>query len=726
MPDPIPNCRWRCPYGDAKERARAPARRRLLRRAIVATACALAVPAPLAAPAQSTTVPQSTPAPATSSAHTLSTVVVTATQTPEPEFYTPTAVSVIASGDVVNGPPGVSLAQTLARVPGLVAQNRQSYAQDLQISSRGFGARASFGVRGIRLLIDGVPASGPDGQGETDMFDLASIQRIEVLRGPFSALYGNASGGVIQVFTKDGPPQPTLTGETMFGSYGTRIRHMEFGGTSGKLNYMLDGTHFETHGYREHSAARRDNFMGKFTYDLGKDSSLMLLVNGEDQPHALDPSSLNAEQVKVDPTQAVDNVFRFNAGEKHRDVRSGLVWRQQVDANDRLYVMGWTGHRRVLQFLPFGGGDPLGGGAVVDLHNRMGGGDVHWTREGSIGASEYTVTGGASHQRLHEKRRGYVNDDGAAGDLRRHEDDVSTQSAVYAQGQIVLAPWRLFAGVRRTRVRIDSHDHYITTLNPDDSGVQVFSRTTPVVGVLYQASPSLNLYANYGAGFQTPALAELAYKPGGGTGFNRALMPSTSHNYEIGFKARPRNRAQISLALYDIKTADEIVVAGSQNGRTSFDNAGRTRRIGTELSFDSPLGGGFAAYAAYTWLKATFTGARLDGNRLPGVPRQTLYAELNWKYDPLGFNAAVDTQWRGKVFVDSANSQAAAGYAVVNLRAGFHQAVGAWRLEEYAHVNNVFDRRYVGAVVVESGNGRFYGPAPERNYLVGASVTYAF
>lgn len=653
-------------------------------------------------------------------------IEVTGTRSPLPAFDTPTSVSILSGNDISFGPPGFNLAQSLARVPGLVAQNRQSYAQDLQLSSRGFGARASFGVRDIRLLVDGIPASSPAGQGETDTFDLAIADRIEVLRGPFSTLYGNASGGVIQIFTKDGPPRPTLSATLFTGSYGTRVEHLEGGGTDGALNYIVDLGHFGTDGWRQHSAAQRDNAHAKLTYELGENSSLTLLMNAENQAYALDPSSLNRAQIEQDPRQAVANVFKFNSGETHRARRGGIVWRQQFDSHDQLYAVAWLGSRRVVQFLPFAGSGANSGGAVVDLHDRSGGGDVHWTRDGDVGGHSYAVVFGADYQRLHDARKGFVNDNGTEGALRRNEDDVSSETGEYVQGHIEFEPWRLFAGARHTRVSFDSDDHYINPVNPDDSGSRDFTRTDPVAGVVYEVNPLLNVYANYGIGFTTPTFDELAYKPNGQTGFNQTLDPSTSRNYEIGVKARPAGDTRLTFALYNIDTDDEIIVAASLNGRTSYENGGSTRRRGAELTFEAPLGGAFATYVAYSYLNAVFTGARLDGNVLPGVPRQTIYAELSWHYDPLDFETAINAQWRDKVFADSANSVVADSYAVVNLRAGFRQQAGSWRLYEYGSINNILDRRYVGAVVVESGNGRYFEPAPGRNYMVGVSISYIF
>lgn len=658
-------------------------------------------------------------------AASLGETVVTATRTPETSFGTPTAVSVVAGDDIRSGPPGFNLAASLARVPGVVAQNRGSYAQDLQISMRGFGARASFGVRGIRLIVDGIPVSSPAGQGETDIFDLASAARIEVLRGPFSTLYGNAAGGVIQIFTKDGPPQPTLSASTKFGSYGTRVERLEGGGTADNLNYIIDISHFRTDGYRRHSGAERDHLHSKFRYTLGENASLTLLFNGENQPFALDPSGLNREQIRENPRQAVDRVDQFDAGETHRHRQGGIVYEQQLDNNDRLHATGWLGSRRVLQFLPFSGDDPLSGGAVVDLDNNFGGGDAHWVHDGALFGYPLTVIGGFDYERLHERRRGFVNDDGSLGDLRRNEDDISSQSGQYVQARWRLGGWQLSAGARHTRVTFDSDDHFVTALDPDDSGSRSFTSTDPVAGVLYEITPHLNWYANYGRGFETPGFSELAYRPDGTAGFNFDLKPSTSKNYETGIKG-DWNALRLRLAVFRIDTDDEIIVGSSINGRTSFRNAGSTRRRGIELSLDGDLGSGFEGYFAYSRLHVQFDGGPLDGNRLPGVPRNTLYGELRWQYRPLGFYTTLDAQWRDRVYVDEQNTDFAASYVVSNYEAGFEQNKDAWRLTEYARVNNLFDRGYIGAVIVNASNDRYFEPAPTRNYAVGVSASYKF
>jgi iron complex outermembrane receptor protein len=656
---------------------------------------------------------------------TLPTIVVTAIRIPQPAFDVPAAIGVVTRDDIVDGAPAVSLSQSLARIPGVVAQNRQSYAQDSQISIRGFGSRASFGVRGIRLLVDGLPMSGPDGQGQTDPFDLATAGRIEVLRGPFSALYGNAAGGVIQIFTRDGPPRPTFGISTLFGSYGTRIQRLDAGGTVGKFNYIVDGTHFQTDGYREHSAAKRDNLHAKFGYDLGKDSSLTLIFNGENQPFAEDPSSLTKEQARDDPRFAVPGVFKFGAGESHRDRQLGVVYEQQLGQDDHLHVTGYAGTRRVIQFLPFPGSSPNGGGAVVDLKNRTKGGGARWTHNFLLASTPLDLIVGVEYDRLSELRKGWVNDQGVQGDLRRNENDVSSQGGEYAQLEWKPGRWSIVAGLRHSRVMFDSDDHYITPEDPDDSGHRNFSSTDPVAGVLYKINPHLNVYANYGRGFETPTLSEFAYRPDGQAGFNDELKPSKSRDYEAGFKG-DWNSTNFDLAVFRIKTTDDIIVGISNDGRDSFTNAASTRRHGLELNVQRSFSGGFGAYLAYTYLQAQFDGGLLDGKQMPGVPRQMIYAELDWQYRPLGFSTSLSAQWRDQVYVDNENTDFADSYAVVNYHLGFQQIVGGWQFNEFARINNLFDRNYVGAVVVNSGNGRYFQPEPGRNFMLGLSASYAF
>lgn len=363
---------------------------------------------------------------------------------------------------------------------------------------------------------------------------------------------------------------------------------------------------------------------------------------------------------------------------------------------------------------------------MVDLHNDAGGASAHWTHKGSIAGYPLTVTTGFDYQHLHELRKGYVNDDGSKGALARNEDDDLSRTGAYAQARWELGRWQLVGGVRQSRVKFGVHDFFITGIDPDDSGSQAYSQSTGFASLLYRLAPSVNVYASYGRGFETPSFAELAYRPDGSAGLNFDLKPSTSDNYEAGLKADVGHSGKLRLAVYKIDTANEIVTAESTNGRSTFRNAGSTSRKGIEASFSGSLGGGFHGYLAWTWLQAVFGGEPFAGKLLPGVPRSTLYGAIDWSYTPTGFYALADAQLRSRVYVNDENAQAAPGYVVANTEAGFRQHVAAWSFKEFAQLNNIFNRHYIGAVVVDATNGRFFEPEPGRNYLVGVSATYSF
>jgi iron complex outermembrane recepter protein len=660
------------------------------------------------------------------------TVVVTATRLPQPGFDIPAAIDAVNAPAIREDNPQVNLSETLNRVPGIVVQNRQNYAQDLQVSSRGFGARSTFGVRGVRLIADGIPATMPDGQGQAATFDLSSADRIEVLRGPFASLYGNSSGGVVQVFTADGPQRTTADATLSGGSFGQRRANVRLGGQEGSLNYLASASRFESEGYRDHSAVVRDQVNAKLRAGLGA-GTMTFIVSGMSQPDTQDPLGLARAQLDADPRQVDPAALAFDTRKTIRQAQAGAVYEVDPTASDSLHARLYFGERRVIQYLGQSGDTPLGSGGVVDLDRGYGGIGLRWSRRIELGGRALSLSLGADHDKLAERRRGYVNDAGRRGALRRDEDDGVSNSDLYAQAEWFLHPrWVLSGGARRSTVRFESDDFYVTGANPDDSGRVSYARTTPVLGVLFKASRDWNLYANAGEGFETPTFAELAYRPGGATGLNLALRASKSRHAEAGFKGRWGEALRVEGAAFRIETRDEIVTNASSGGRTDFRNAGRTVREGFELAMRGRLGAGLEAMLAYTALDARFTEAFTSGGtvvpagrRLPGVPPVVLHAQIAWR-PAGGFHAAIEARHSGKVYVNEANGDAAAAYTVANVRVGYEHLLGDWRLREFVRVDNVADRRYAGSVIVAEARGRFFEPAPGRNVFAGVEISRAF
>ena len=659
-------------------------------------------------------------------------VVVTATRVDQPSLEIPASIDRLYGEELREGRPQVNLSESLGRVPGLVVLNRQNYAQDLQVSSRGFGARATFGVRGVRLIADGIPASMPDGQGQAATFDLGTASRIEVLRGPFSVLYGNASGGVINVATEDAPPAPTLDAGLYAGSYGTRRAALKFGAQGGDIGHLVNLSRFESDGYREHSAVRRDQLNTKLRLSPGAGTSLTLVGMSLHQPETLDPLGLTAAQVAQNPRQAAPTAFTFNTRKSVYHDQVGVTLERAVAGAARLQASAWGGGRDVVQYLSI----PLAvqsaathSGGVVDLERAFGGAALRASVDGEAGGRPLRVSAGLEYERMEERRRGYLNINGVAGALKRDEDNTVHSSDAYAQAEWRFAArWSAHAGLRSSRVEFKSADNFIVAGNPDDSGALRFDATTPVAGLLFRLDPLTSLYANYGRGFETPTFVELSYR-NVGTGLNFDLVPSRSRHVEAGIKAVRPGLARVNLAVFDIETRDEIVVDLSSGGRTTFRNAGRTERRGLELGAESLLAGPFEARAAYTWLDAVYAadfGTAAAGRQLPGVPKVQLYAEGAWRHAPWGFRAGLELLHRSRVPANDANSEFAGSFTALNAVAGFEQRGGGWRVSEFLRVDNVGDKAYIGSVIVNDGNGRYYEPAPQRNILLGVQANLQF
>ncbi|HTS23547.1 MAG TPA: TonB-dependent receptor [Casimicrobiaceae bacterium] len=663
-------------------------------------------------------------------------VVVTATRHEERSFDVPVAIDSIDALLIQRNQLELNLSETLVRVPGVVVANRNNYAQDLQVSIRGFGARANFGVRGVRLYQDNIPATMPDGQGQSGSFSLASAKRIEVLRGPFSTLYGNAAGGVISVFTEDGTDPPQAQAQIVGGSYGTYNAIAKAGGIYRGVNYVVAGNHFATDGYRDHSEASRSLLNAKVGFDVDPDTRITLIGNSLYQPEAQDPLGLTRAQWEADPRQVDPSAEQFNTRKTVNQTQGGATFERQLGADAQLRITGYGGRRLVRQYLALNGNGATSSGGVTDLNGDFDGIDARVSAGFMAGGGPVTFTVGTAYDTQHQRRKGFVNNNGDLGDLRRDEDDFVNSTDAYVQAEWSPAgPLSFLLGARYSDVRFNSVDHYITDTNPDDSGRVHYNRFTPVAGAVWHVAADVNFYVNWGEGFETPSFIELAYQDSG-SGLNFALQPAVSRSAEAGIKAYLLGRQRINISVFTTRTSDEIVIDTATGGRTTYKNASKTRRRGIEAEWDAPLGNGFNAYAMYTYLSAEFASDATTGqppqvipagNRLPGVPQATGYAELAWaRPEWYGISAGIEGQYAGKVYVNDRNTDAAPSYAIANLRLGFEQSAGAWTFREFARVNNLFDRNYSGSVIVGDTNSRFFEPSPGRNFLAGLTANAKF
>lgn len=699
--------------------------------ALAGAAAAAAAQAPAAAPA-----PQ--------------TIVITGALREAALLEAPYAITSVGAEELRSAGPMINLSEALARVPGLVVAQRNNYAQDLQISARGFGARAGFGVRGVRLYADGIPATMPDGQGQVAHFDLAGAQRVEVLRGPFSALYGNSSGGVIALVTApatEGQAEAALDA----GSGGLVQGRLAVAAPLGAgFDLKASASQVALDGFRPQSEARRTLGQLRLGWNGSHDRVTLLLSHHEQR--AQDPLGLSRAQFDDNPRQTTPQAQQFDTRKTVAQTQGGLRWRHVFDegALRETSLALYQGRREVWQWLAIAPGTQAAarhGGGVIAFQRAYGGADLRarWQWQ------DTELAAGVVQEAQKDERQGYENFTGSGaaqvlgttGRLRRDETNRAQTQELYAQLSTPLAAaLQLSAGVRGGRVSLSVRDRYLA--NGDDSGDLRYRYTNPVLGLRWTLAPGWMLHTSLARGFESPTLGELAYRADGSAGFNSGLRGQKSTQFELGSKWRGQAAGlalEADVTVFGIRTQDEIGVQTNAGGRSSFQNVGRTQRRGLELAGAAALPGGWRAALALTLLQARYEDGFLAcagipcnaptvpvpaGNRIAGTQRGSLWAELQtpaWAWGRLAL------EWRAgsRTAANDSNTEWAPGQATLNLRwTQRYELGGGYALEALARLDNLADRTYAGSVIVNDANGRYYEPAAPRNALLALRLQRAF
>ncbi len=670
----------------------------------------------------------------------LDTVVVSADRTEQRIMDTAASITVVSAAQIHDAQPEQNLSEPLERVPGIFALNRQNYAQDLLISSRGFGANSSFGARGIKIIVDGILGTVADGQGQISHIDLASADHIEVMRGPFSVLYGNSAGGVINVFSENGKPGTEATPYFSVGSFGQRKDGLKVSGEQGNYNYLVDAGRLHTDGYRDHSNADRENYNAKLAVAISADTSLTLLVNSV-KLSAKDPLGLTAAQLQSDPRQAGTGALSFNTRKTVEQTQGGVSLNQRIDADNSVTVATYDGDRDVIQYLAsaFNG--------VVNLKRNFYGLNSYWTHTAEIDGTQLKLVAGAEGNANKDHRLTFNNFGGneviAATD--QNYDMTARDHGAYVQGE-----WRptdklaLTTGVRDSQTVLSvASENLLPSL-----GSHTYDATTGMVSAQYYVQENTNVYISYGIGFDTPTLSQVLYSPGyvnyGSKNLgNMGLEAAQTHQAEIGFKSKLSTTAQLNVALFDARTTNDIVIASANGGKTAYMNAPKTSRSGLELSTQWQMPLQLQASVTYTAVDAkvmqtyaekitssnptvTTTYLVQDGNRIPGVPNQGLFAELMWRAPDSALEFALEGKAAGSIAANDLNKAYAPGYGIANLRAIARQQKDKWSFSEFARIDNIFNRAYVDSVIVNQAASQFYESQPGKNWMVGVKGVYQF
>lgn len=652
----------------------------------------------------------------------LAPVTVEATRLPAAAGDTPWPVSIVEGDRLTRGRQGLGIDEALVTVPGLYAQNRYNLAQDLRLSIRGFGARSTFGIRGVRVLVDGVPATLPDGQSGVDSVDLADLDRIEVIRGPAASLWGTASGGVLSLTSKAPPEQPTLGAALSLGSFGFAEQRLSAGGKRGNISGIVTASHLSVDGYRERSRGERSLVNARGAVALPGGAELTGTLSALDAPTAEDAGGLTATGRNADRRAAGALNRRFMTGEAVRQQRLGLTLTSPVERGQvraRLYGL----NRDFANRLPF---------QSVELERTTGGGGAQIGREMDLGGRPTEVLAGIDLDHQDDARVRRVNDDGVVGAVIANQRERVTAAGAFAHARMRASEDLLLtAALRVDTVRVRVDDDFLA--DGDQSGTTSFEALSPSAGAVLTISDALDVYTHVATAFEPPTTAELA-NPSGAGGFNASLDPQHALSVEAGLRGWiAEGAARYELALFHIRVEDQLVafpVAGAPD-RFAFENAGRSRHLGLEAALEVEPLESLSLRAAWTWSRFEYrrftgrSGARLDGRTLPGVPRHLLALEGEWR-PARGWLLAADAQAVSARFADSANTAHAPGYVLLNTRASYEWRHGPVTLSANAGISNLMNTRYDANVRINAAGGRYFEPAPERGAYAGASISVLF
>ena len=669
------------------------------------------------------------------------------------QFDTPGSVQVIDEATLRSSGAQVNLSDTLGRVPGVVALNRSNYAQDVQISIRGFGARAPFGLRGIRLITDGIPATIPDGQGQSSTASLTSASRIEVLTGPLAQLYGNSSGGVIQVFTREAGETPEASTQIFGGSNGMFRTDAAVSGRSGDVGIVADYSTFHTDGYRFNSSADRRQLNSVITWDIKEGTRAKFILNTFDMPLAEDPAGLTQAQFDADAKQAGTDTLTYRTRKIVTQNQIGSVLDHRIDKELSITARAYAGDRTNLGY-QVGTTGTFANGKWIGLNRNFSGVGLQMKGEhefqGDTGLNwvvgfDYDLS---KEQRTEGKETTLREQDGGA--LTRNELNKANNADLFAQVNWLFAPdWTAIAGFRSSHVEL-SNNNYLT---PSGSGSIKYQATSPVLGLSWHALNDLNLYTNMGKGFETPTLSEVAYKRVLVTPtatFRTDLLASTSLHKEVGAKWKISPYSKLDVAYFSIDTENEIVTDLSSAGQTAYSNASKTNRKGLELALNNAITENLKSVVSMTSMQVKYgqaftpcvvvsgacqSGALVNvGNSLPSIPQNQFFANLTWTQNPAegknkfapGMELAADLISRSRMYANDTNTENAPGYSVINLRAQEKYKYHSVNLTTYFAIENVGNKKAVSSLVVNQSKNQYFEPVLPRNYTLGVQASLPF
>ncbi|MEN9610911.1 MAG: hypothetical protein RLZZ628_1725 [Bacteroidota bacterium] len=653
----------------------------------------------------------------------LTPVTVNSTRLPTSETRPPFAMTILNKDRLQVAQQQISLYEPLGAVPGVFVQNPDNFAQDLRIAIRGFGARAQFGIRGIKILTDGIPESTPDGQVKTGGIDAGFMGRMEVIRGPAAGMWGNASGGVISFTTEEPTEKPSGEIHLSVGEHGFGRFQAKGGQKIGPFQWIASGSRLTTDGYRDFSRAENMLANAKFRYDFDEKTNVSLLLNYNGLPNAQDPGGITQAMSDSSRQQARPQNVQFNAGTSFNQERIALILNHKTDENHELNARLFYTTRDFSNRLAV-----LASG-MIRFQRDFAGGGANYRYSNDFGKVKYRLNIGLDVENQSDARTRYDNKNGVQGKLTLDQTEIYRSSGIFLLQEIAFKNiLTLTLGTRYDDIHTTIRDRFLT--DGDQSSNLSFDKVSPTAGLSFQIAPASNVYANYSTSFETASLNELSNNPTGLGGFNADLQPTRAVNVELGVKSFIMERLYISAALFQVEATNELVpytLAAFPN-KTFYKNAGETERKGIEVGLTARLFKGLTAIVNYTYSDfkyKTFLSGGVDyaGKVMPGLPLHTAYAELRY-VRPSGLYATAQYRYVDAQFAEDANLVKVGSYGLMNFRAGYRFSISDNGIEPFIGVNNAFDVLYMANVQLNAAGGRYFEPSMGRNVFGGLKIRF--
>jgi len=661
---------------------------------------------------------------------TLDPVVVTATRYELSNLETPAAITKITLPEI-----GLKFTPTesLNRVVGLSITDTN--ATDIRLTTRGFGSRTPFATRGVQIYRDGLPITFADATGLTSIVDMNVISNIEVLKGPFSSMYGSSSSGVVQFFTEVPSKESEISGGTLFGSFNTQQNNIKYSGISGNVKYLLNQSNYTSDGYRDFSKIKRDQSTGKLWFDINDYTQIEIGVNSyrqNNQDYGNGNGGITLSQFRTNPYSVDASVYNINSWKSIDQQDANLKVTHLINKDNSLVFAVYGGNRNQEQLSPTTESNTLlrTSSGLLKTSREFWGTEIRLDHSGIVVNKKYNVSFGLTAQSQTDSvtnGKWMVSGVQLNGNtLTRSVNQNALTMGQFVQGRLSVSDTvDLHAGVRRTTMGMDFIDHLTDIANGgNNSGSVNYNSSSPSIGIVWKATPNTSVYSSYAKGLELPTFNETQFASAISTTTpNTTLRPSKSDNFEIGAKSYVTTNTYVTTSIFQSKTNNEIVITQNAPGFKIYGNLGSTTRQGIEFSIDSKLPLGFGFYNAFSYTEATFDDT---GKTLPAVPKTLAFTELSWTYAPKNFRASIEAVHAGKVYGEVDNSISDDGYTIFNLKTTLKQKYNKLTVTEYFAVNNINDTVYVANLRTAAQYGRYYESGVKRNVMLGVMASYAF